>query len=395
MRWLTLWPSATVSAQILRCPHAGYLQRVRVHDRDDAVGDRARPRPLRHRAAERPLTLAIPRRSRDARQRAEPSHVKPRREPDHLQLLEAKSAPPRLSSRSSTCASPSADVTCSSSRSSCASRADGPCCAPASSAPRPPWTNWSRHLAIDVSEQLVAPRRLGDAALAAQHREHDPLLLLRLEHRGTSHGLLLASMRRPDPNKLVSRKRWHGRQEPLDSIARGGCASAGDRNRLNSIARWRLCKRPMTLPSGSPRHAGGHQVVRRRCRRSRGGRVLFVAGIRIPTAWDAVASVALAGCAHAAGVEQHRCRLSATTRVGSDVAASAGSSWVFASQPSAKPPPGVGVTACADPPDAAAPVVSHHGVGSRSGSAAAWQRPTRWAIPIVGRASPPTYLLRE
>jgi hypothetical protein len=46
--------------------------------------------------------------------------------PDHLQLLEAKpAAPSRLSSHSSTCASPSAEVTSASSRSSCASRPVG------------------------------------------------------------------------------------------------------------------------------------------------------------------------------------------------------------------------------------------------------------------------------
>jgi hypothetical protein len=34
-------------------------------------------------------------------------------------------------------------------------------------------------------------RGLRDAALAAQHRQHHPLLLLHAEHRGTRHGLLL------------------------------------------------------------------------------------------------------------------------------------------------------------------------------------------------------------
>src|SRR5918912_1990336 len=101
MRWtvrmLTSWPSATVNARILRCPHAGYLSAYACTTAATRSRTGRGHRAVRRPAAQRALTLGVPRRRRDAGQRAEPPHVEAGLGADHLQLLEAKSAPPRLS----------------------------------------------------------------------------------------------------------------------------------------------------------------------------------------------------------------------------------------------------------------------------------------------------------
>lgn len=61
-----------------------------------------------------------------------------------------------------------------------------------------PCTNRSRPFAIEVFEHLLG--RAGTRALVTQQRAHDPLRLLGLEHRGTSHELFPGSSTRPDPN---------------------------------------------------------------------------------------------------------------------------------------------------------------------------------------------------
>src|SRR5919107_1096337 len=134
-------------------PPGGPLQR-QLHGRLlDALTLGRRPRPAGMTGPALAVAAAVVRRAIDPDDLTEAADRQVVLDSQELQLDEGNpSGPPRLSTRSSTCASPSARVSSSSCASSWRSRPDGPRWAPASKPALPPARNCSFHLPIDVSE---------------------------------------------------------------------------------------------------------------------------------------------------------------------------------------------------------------------------------------------------
>lgn len=158
----------------------------------DAVTLRRRPRPPAGLSGSSGGLAAMPRRAMNPRQRAGPADRQTRVQAHQLQLdMGNPAAPPRLASRSSTCASPKAWVSSPTCASSCASRPVGRA------------TGLGRRQAVSPRSasggefleggDAMATSGLGSGLLAPQDAEHDPQLRLDRVLRRSGHKNSLCS----------------------------------------------------------------------------------------------------------------------------------------------------------------------------------------------------------